>query len=196
MKTLNGKAAIISGAGSGMGKAMALLFATEGAKILVSDIKQERVDSTVNEIKANNGIAIGCVANVWIESDIKLMVDTCIKEFGSLDILVNNAGVMDNFAPVGDTTNELLNHVMGINFYGPFYACRLGVQQMIKQGKGVIVNTASVGGLMGCRAGAAYTASKHALVGLTKNIGFMYGSKGIRCNAIAPGAVNTNIMEG
>jgi NAD(P)-dependent dehydrogenase (short-subunit alcohol dehydrogenase family) len=196
MNTLENKAAIITGAGSGMGKAMALLFASEGAKIIVSDIKAERVEAVVKEITAKGGIAIGAVTNVSKEEDVKKMVDTAISKFGSLDILVNNAGVMDDFTPAAEVSDELWNRVIGINLNGPFFTCRLALQQMLKQGKGVIVNVSSIGGLNGARAGAAYTASKHGLVGLTKNIGFMYGTKGIRCNAIAPGGVNTNIMEG
>lgn len=124
------------------------------------------------------------------------MIGTAITTFGSLDVLVNNAGVMDDFTPVADVSDELWNKVMGVNINGPFYTCRLAVQTMLKQGKGVIVNISSIGGLNGARAGAAYTSSKHALIGLTKNIAFMYGAKGIRCNAIAPGGVNTNIMDG
>jgi NAD(P)-dependent dehydrogenase (short-subunit alcohol dehydrogenase family) len=196
MKTLENKTAVITGAGSGMGKAMAILFAEEGAKVIVSDIKTDRVDAVVKEITSAGGKAMGIVTNVSVEEDVKKMMDAAIKNFGSLDVLVNNAGVMDDFAPAGDVSNELWNRVIGINLTGPFYACRLAIAQMLKQGKGAIVNISSIGGLNGARAGAAYTASKHGLVGLTKNIGFMYGKQGIRCNAIAPGGVNTNIMEG
>lgn len=196
MKALENKVAIITGAGSGMGKAMALLFAAEGAKVVVSDIKTDRVTSVVKEIESAGGTAVGIVTNVSKEEDVKKMVDLSISSFGRLDILVNNAGVMDDFTPAGDVSNELWNKVIGVNLNGPFYSCRLALPYMIKQGKGVIINVSSIGGLEGARAGAAYTASKHGLVGLTKNIGFMYSTKGIRCNAIAPGGVNTNIMEG
>jgi NAD(P)-dependent dehydrogenase (short-subunit alcohol dehydrogenase family) len=196
MKTLENKVAIITGAGSGMGKSMALLFASEGAKVIVSDIKADRVDAVVKEITSSGGTARGVVTNVSQEEDVKKMVNTAISSYGSLDVLVNNAGVMDDFTPVADVSNELWNKVLGVNLNGPFYACRLALQQMLKQGKGIIINVSSIGGLNGARAGAAYTASKHGLIGLTKNIAFMYGTKGIRCNGIAPGGVNTNIMEG
>jgi len=195
-KMLENKTAIITGAGSGMGKAMALLFAAEGAKVVVSDIKADRVDAVVKEIESKGGKAIGIVTNVSKEDDVKKMVEIAVSSFGSLDVLINNAGVMDDFAAVADVSNEMWNKVMGVNLNGPFYSCRLAIPQMLKQGKGVIVNVSSIGGLEGARAGAAYTASKHGLIGLTKNIGFMYGKEGIRCNAIAPGGVNTNIMEG
>jgi NAD(P)-dependent dehydrogenase (short-subunit alcohol dehydrogenase family) len=195
-KMFENKVVVITGAGSGMGKAMAIQFAAEGAKVIVSDINAERVDEVVKEIKSKSGNATGIVTNVAKEEDVKKMIDAAIVNYGALDILVNNAGVMDDFSPVAEVSNELWNKVIGVNLNGPFYACRLAVQQMLKQGKGVIINVSSIGGLNGARAGAAYTSSKHALIGLTKNIGYMYASKGIRCNAIAPGGVNTNIMDG
>ena len=111
------------------------------------------------------------------------------------DVLVNNAGVMDDFIPVDRIVNKQWQHIMDVNLNGPFYAMRAVLPIMLKHGKGVILNIASVGGLFGSRAGAAYTASKHALIGLTKNSGFMYAQKGIRCNAIAPGGVNTHIAD-
>ncbi len=193
---LENRSVVITGAGSGMGKAMALLFATEGAKLIVSDVKKERVEAVVNEILKMDGTVKGIVADIANEEDVKRMINAATQNYGKLDVLINNAGIMDDFTPVADVTNELWNKVMGVNLNGPFYACRLAVAQMLKQGKGVIVNVSSIGGIEGARAGAAYTASKHALIGLTKNIGFMYGIKGIRCNVIAPGGVNTNIMEG
>jgi NAD(P)-dependent dehydrogenase (short-subunit alcohol dehydrogenase family) len=196
MNTLENKVAIITGAGSGMGKAMALLFASEGAKVIVSDIIAERIASVVKEIEFAGGKVAGIVTDISEEDEVKKMIDLSISSFGRLDILVNNAGVMDDFTPAGDVSNKLWDRVIGINLNGPFYSCRLAIQHMIEQQKGVIINVSSIGGLEGARAGAAYTASKHGLIGLTKNIGFMYSTKGIRCNAIAPGGVNTNIMEG
>jgi NAD(P)-dependent dehydrogenase (short-subunit alcohol dehydrogenase family) len=195
MKKFENKVAIITGSGAGMGKAMAELFAAEGAKVVVSDIKTDRVNEVVKNITATGGLATGIVSNVAKEEDVKKLVETAVNIYGSLDILVNNAGVMDNFTPVEDVSNELWNKVIGVNLNGPFYASRLAIPIMLKKGKGIIINISSIGGLNGSRAGAAYTASKHALIGLTKNIGFMYGTKGIRCVAIAPGGVNTKIME-
>lgn len=195
-KQLENKVAIITGAGSGMGRAMALLFASEGAKVIVSDVNTARVDKVVKEIVSKGGTATGIITNVANEEDVKKMISAAINDYGALDILVNNAGVMDDFSPVAEVSNELWSKVIGVNLNGPFYACRLAIPQMLKQGKGVIINVSSIGGLNGARAGAAYTSSKHALIGLTKNIGYMYSAKEIRCNAIAPGGVNTNIMDG
>ena len=193
MKKLENKTVIVTGAASGMGKAISLLFASEGANLVLADLKQNEIDQVVNTIIKDGGKAIGIICNVANESDIKRLIDETIKKFSSLDILVNNAGVMDDFMPIDFVTNELWDRVMDVNLNGPFYACRLSIPIMLKQGNGNIINIASVGGLFGSRAGLSYTTSKHALIGLTKNIGFMYAQKGIRCNAIAPGGVNTNI---
>lgn len=193
MGKLQGKTAIVTGAASGMGRAIALLFAREGASVVVADLHIEEVNKVVDAIKSDGGRASGMLCNVAKEADVKQMIDTTVQQYGSLDILVNNAGVMDDFTPVDEVDNALWERVMNVNVNGPFYACRLAVPIMLQQGKGSIINIASVGGLQGSRAGAAYTTSKHALVGLTRNIGFMYAQKGIRCNAIAPGGVNTNI---
>lgn len=193
MKKLENKTAIVTGAASGMGKAIAQLFAQEGANVIAADLKQDEIDAVVNLILQNGGKAHGVICNVADENDTKKLIGTALEKFNTVDILVNNAGVMDDFYPVDEVTNELWQRVMSINLNGPFYTCRLAVPIMLKQGNGVIINIASIGGLFGTRAGAAYTASKHALIGLTKNIGFMYAQKGIRCNVIAPGGVNTNI---
>jgi len=190
---LQGKVAVVTGAASGMGKAIAKLYAAEGAKVIVSDLNLEAANATVEDIKASGGDATAVVANVAQESDIQNLIDTAVSTYGTLDILVNNAGIMDNFVPAADLTDELWDKVFAVNTTGPMRAIRKALPIFLEKGNGVIINVASAGGLMGSRAGAAYTAAKHAVVGLTKNVGFQYAPKGIRCNAIAPGAVNTNI---
>lgn len=190
---LTGKVAIVTGAASGMGKAIAQLFAAEGAKVVVSDLTLEGATAVVDEIKADNGTAFAIAANVAKEEDVQALVDTTIAEYGTLDILVNNAGIMDNFVPAGDLTDELWERVFAVNTTGPMRTIRKSLPIFLEKESGVIINVASAGGLYGSRAGAAYTAAKHAVVGLTKNVGFQYAVKGIRCNAIAPGGVATNI---
>lgn len=195
MKKLENKTAVVTGAASGMGKAIAILFAKEGARVALADLVQADADLVAEEIRKHGGKAIGIACDVSSEDSVKHLMEIVISEFGGLDILVNNAGIMDNFTPLDRVSDGLWEKVMAVNVNGPFYTSRLAIRHMLTKGKGVIINIASVGGLNGSRAGLAYTASKHALVGMTKNIGFMYAKKGIRCNAIAPGGVNTNIMK-
>jgi len=190
---LQNKVAVVTGAGSGMGKAIAILYAKEGAKVVVSDINLDTVNAVVAGITAGGGTATAVLANVTKEKDIQNMIDTAVNTYGTLDILVNNAGIMDNFVPACDVTDELWEKVFAVNSTGPMRAIRKALPIFTAKKSGIIVNIASAGGLLGSRAGASYTASKHAVIGLTKNVGFQYAKLGIRCNAIAPGAVNTNI---
>lgn len=190
---LEGKVAIVTGAASGMGKAIAELYAKEGASVVVSDLNFEGAVAVVAGITANGGKAIAIKTNVADLNDIQNMIDTAVNEFGTLDILVNNAGIMDNMAPVGEVEDEKWDLIFDVNTKGVMRAIRKAIPIFLDKGKGVIVNVASTGGFSGAHAGAAYTASKHAVIGLTKNTGFMYAQKGIRCNAIAPGATMTNI---
>jgi NAD(P)-dependent dehydrogenase (short-subunit alcohol dehydrogenase family) len=190
---LSGKIAVITGAASGMGKAIAELYAAEGAKVVVSDLRVEAAQAVVSDIEARGGTAIAVAANVAKEEDVQQLINTTIEKFGTIDILVNNAGIMDNFVPAAELTDELWERVFAINATGPMRTTRKVLPLFIEKKNGVIVNIASAGGLQGSRAGAAYTASKHAVVGFTKNVGFQYANLGIRCNAIAPGGVNTNI---
>ncbi|TMV44928.1 SDR family oxidoreductase [Paenibacillus mesophilus] len=193
---LEGKVAVVTGAGSGMGKEIAVLFAKEGAKVIVSDMNEQSAQATVALIQANNGIAVSVAANVAKEEDVRNMIDAAVENFGTLDILVNNAGIMDGMVPAHELTDESWERVFAVNATGPMRAIRKALPIFMEKGKGTIVNIASVGGLYGSRAGAAYTSAKHAVVGLTKNVGYQYAKLGIRCNAIAPGGVKTNIGMG
>ncbi len=196
MERLNGKTAVVTGAAAGIGKAIAVLFAEEGARVVASDINPDALDRVVREINENGGTAIGVVANVADQKDIDDMIGTAVREFASLDILVNNAGILDNFKTVGEADDALWDRVIAVNLTGPFKASRAAASVMEKQEKGgVIINNASIGGLFGVRGGAAYVTSKHGLLGLTKNMAATYGMYGnIRVNAIAPGGVHTEIQ--
>jgi NAD(P)-dependent dehydrogenase (short-subunit alcohol dehydrogenase family) len=194
--SLEGKVALITGAGSGVGRAAANLFARNGSSVVLVDVVPERVNQVVAEIESSGGSAAGMVVDLSTKDAVERMVDDTLKSAGRLDILLNNAGIMDGVRPVADTTDDVWEKVLGINLNAPFWASRRAIPVMLKQGGGVIVNTASVAGLVGGVAGAAYTVSKHGLIGLTRNIASFYGSKGIRCNAMVLGAVNTNIGVG
>ncbi len=193
MKRLEGKVAVVTGAASGMGKAIATLFAQEGAKVVVSDMNEQGAQAVASAITAAGGSAMAIKTNVAIEEDIQRLIDSTVSAYQTVDILVNNAGIMDNFVPAAELTDELWDKVFAVNSTGLMRATRKVLPIFMEKKSGVIVNIASAGGLLGSRAGAAYTASKHAVVGFTKNVGFQYADLGIRCNAIAPGAVNTNI---
>lgn len=190
---LEGKVAIVTGAASGIGKSIASLYAKEGAKVVISDINQERADAVAKEIKSTGGKAIAIACNVAKEQDIQTLIDSTVAEYGTLDILVNNAGIMDNFEAAADIEDDSWERIFSINTTGVMRATRKALKVFLEKNSGNIINIASVGGLQGARAGATYTASKHAVIGFTKNTGFMYANSGIRCNAIAPGGVETNI---
>ena len=192
---LKNKVAVVTGAGSGMGKAISVIYAKEGANVVVSDIKLEAANATVEEIKSNGGEAIAVLANVAKEEDIQNLIDTAVQTYSTLDVLVNNAGIMDNFEPAGDIEDEKWERVFAINTTSVMRSTRKALPIFLEKQNGVIINIASAGGLNGARAGAAYTASKHAVIGFTKNTGYMYAQQGIRCNAIAPGGVETNISS-
>ncbi|CAM2835514.1 SDR family oxidoreductase [Salinicoccus roseus] len=194
MAKLEGKVAIVTGAASGMGRSIAKLYAKEGAKVIVADFNMEGAEAVTAEIIDEGGIAKAVSVNVSDKDQVEKIVDTAISEYGELDILVNNAGIMDGFEPVGEITDEKWDQIFDVNTKGVMRAMRKAVNYWMENEKeGVIVNTISTGGLNGAHAGVAYGASKHAVVALTKNTGFMYAKNGIRVNGIAPGAIETNI---
>jgi NAD(P)-dependent dehydrogenase (short-subunit alcohol dehydrogenase family) len=192
---LNGKVAVITGGGSGMGREMAILFAKEGAKVVIGEWHQNSLDETVKLVRSTGGEITGLKGNVAIQAEAEALIDTAVKTYGRVDVLVNNAGVMDVNEGVGEVSNEMWERVMGINVTGPMYLSRRAIKNMVTNHSGVILNIASVAGVSGAAAGAAYTVSKHALIGLTSNTAWRYVTDGIRCNAILAGAVKTNIVE-
>lgn len=192
MKLLN-KVAIVTGAGSGIGRATAIMFAKEGSNVVVSDINLDAAKETVKMIEDNKGNAFAIFTDVSKAEDVEVLVKSAVAKYGTLDILVNNAGIMDNFIPAAEVSDELWEKVCDINTTGAMRLIRAALKIFLDKNKGVIINIASIGGLQGSRAGAAYTSSKYAIVGLTKNVGFQYAANGIRCNAIAPGSIETNI---
>lgn len=195
MKKLENKVTIVTGAGAGMGKAIAILFASEGSKVVATDIDSARLDLLKKEITDSGGEVTTLVADMAKEDEIDKMINVAVEKYGTLDILVNNAGIMDNFQPVAEVDNQMWEKVMKVNLEGPFKAMRSAIKIFLAKGSGNIINIASLGGLKGGVAGAAYTTSKHALIGLSKNTGYLYSKSGIRCNTIAPGAVNTSIAD-
>ena len=191
----NGKCVVVTGASSGMGYKIALDYAAEGATVVAVARRKERLDQLVAESESLAGKILAYAGDISSKEVNEGMIDFAISECGKIDVLVNNAGVMDEFKPITEVEDEQWERIMAVNLTGPMYATRKAVTEMLKTGGGNVLNIASIGGVCGCRAGAAYTASKHAMVGLTKNTAFMYADKGIRCNVICPGGVETEVMN-
>ncbi len=191
---LQDKVAVVTGASSGMGREIALLFAREGAKVVAVARRTEKLNEIMELAKSTPGEIVAYTGDVSKREVNEAMIDFCTEKYGKLDILINNAGIMDEMTPVTEVTDELWDKVMSVNTYGPMCALRKAVQVMREQETGgSIVNVASVGGLNGSRAGLSYTASKFAMVGMTKNIGFQYANENIRCNVVCPGGVATEV---
>lgn len=195
MKRLENKIALITGAGSGIGKEIMLVFAREGCKVIATDISESRISELEKETSSFEGNIKLLHGDVCDPMHIEELVTNCLNSFGSVDILVNNAGIMDNFEAVDTVDEAEWNKVFNTNIHAPYRLIQRTIKHFINKKSGNIINIASIGGLYGGRAGAAYTTSKFALIGLTKNTGFLFAKKGIRCNAIAPGAIETNISD-
>ena len=191
---LQGKSVVVTGASSGMGLAIVQRFVKEGASVVAVARRRERLEELAASLAGLPGKVLPFPGDVSRQEDIEAAIDAAVKEFGGLDILVNNAGIMDDMGPIGDFSNEKLEQVFQVNVYGPMYAMRKAVNIFKAQGGGNIINVASLGAMRSC-AGAIYCASKAAVVSLTKNTAFMYQPDGIRCNAIAPGGIATEISS-
>jgi NAD(P)-dependent dehydrogenase (short-subunit alcohol dehydrogenase family) len=199
---LPGKVTVITGAASGQGKAAAHLFTQAGASVIVADWNGEGAEETVREIRENGGKAVAVRADVSREADIKVMIQAALDHFGRLDILFNNAGIgfsstkRFTMASVVDTPEEHWDAILAINLKGAAMGCKHAIPIMVKQGGGVIINTASINGLVALSGADAYTASKGGLIALTRVLASDWGPKGIRVNCICPGGVDTPMVAG
>ena len=190
---LEGKVAIVTGATSGMGRATAVLFAKEGAKVVVTGRNEERAQAVVDEIKGNGGEAIYVIVDASNVEDCKKIFDATIEAFGTVDILVNNAGML-SMSPLLEVSIEEWNKVFAVNVTSALYLTQLCAPVMKEKGKGVIVNVASVASYAAHHDFAAYISSKHAMAGLSKSMAWELGPE-IRVNAIAPGAIHTAMVD-
>jgi NAD(P)-dependent dehydrogenase (short-subunit alcohol dehydrogenase family) len=190
----DGKVVIVTGAASGIGKAVALALGRQGAKVVVSDVAKEGGEETVRLLKEAGGEGMFTPCDVSQSPEVERLISTTVSTYGRLDCAVNNAGIEGTLATVADYPEEIWNKVISINLTGPWLCMKYEIPQMLKQGKGAIVNTASILGVVGFATASAYTAAKHGLIGLTQAAALEYAAQGIRINAVCPGFIETPMV--
>jgi NAD(P)-dependent dehydrogenase (short-subunit alcohol dehydrogenase family) len=194
-KILEEKIALITGGGSGIGRAAAILYANEGAKVIVSNRNAENGNETVRMIKDAGGEGIYIQTDISKKSDVETLISTIVQKYGRLDCAFNNGGVDGKPAPLVDCEEEDWDEIIGINLKGTYLLMKYEIRQMLKQGYGAIVNMSSACGIVARPNRCAYTASRHGVEGLTKVGALEYASSGIRINAVGPSSIKTAIYQ-
>jgi NAD(P)-dependent dehydrogenase (short-subunit alcohol dehydrogenase family) len=191
--TFKNRIAFVTGAGSGIGRAIAVELAADDAAVAVSDINRDTAEETVAMIAKSGGRAAAFTCDTSDAASIDRAVSDAVKALGPLDIMINNAGIIDGFLNVDEIDDALWRRVIDIDVTGVFFGCKRALREMLPRGYGRIVNTASIAGISGSGGGAAYVAAKHAVVGLTRQMGVTYAGRGINTNAVCPGPIGTNL---
>jgi NAD(P)-dependent dehydrogenase (short-subunit alcohol dehydrogenase family) len=192
---LSDRMAVVTGAGSGIGQAVANELAARGAAVAVVDLSAERAQDTTDQITSNGGRALAFEADVSKAADLDRAVSGAVAELGALNIMVNNAGILDGYQNVDEMDESIWRRVMDIDLTGVFLGCKRALDEMLPAGSGRIINMASIAGLNGTGGGAAYIAAKHGVVGLTKQMAVVYSDKGVTVNCVCPGVIPTNLRE-
>jgi NAD(P)-dependent dehydrogenase (short-subunit alcohol dehydrogenase family) len=195
MADFDGKVALVTGGGVGIGRATALAFAREGAQVVIGNRNVESGDEVVKAIQAAGGEASFLRTDVESDDDIKALVDHAVSTYGRLDVAFNNAGIEGLVAPLVDQTDDNFHSVMNINVRGVWLSMKYQIPEMLKTGGGAIVNNSSVAGLIGFGGIGIYSASKHAVMGLTKVAALEYSAQGVRVNAVNPGVIDTSMVD-
>jgi NAD(P)-dependent dehydrogenase (short-subunit alcohol dehydrogenase family) len=195
MKEFDGKVALVTGGGSGIGRATALAFARHGAQVVIGDRDVQRGEETVSMISDAGGTANFQRANVLVAAQVEALVDHAIETYGRLDVAFNNAGIEGDVRPLAEQTEANYDAVMDVNVKGVWLSMKYEILRMLEQGGGAIVNCSSVAGVIGFPGIGIYVASKHAVIGLTKTAALEYSAKGIRINAVNPSLIDTEMAD-
>ncbi len=192
---LDGKVCIVTGGGSGLGQQMSIAIAKEGGIVVVADINKLGADQTCELVRDNGGQAISIEMDITNTAHIEQMIETVLDKYNRIDVLCNNAGITGEHVVTHEVSEQSWDNVINVNLKSIFLMSKRVIPQMVKQGKGVIINTASASGLIASAAGIEYTAAKHGVVGMTKQLAYEYGHQGVRVVAIAPGVIQTPLTK-